>query len=186
MRNAPTAGLAVAFTMALGAAPGLAQEAAGEASGHADALTLSCADLAALDPETGAGLIHYIAGYSDGQSVAIAAAGPAVPEEGAAESSGTEGDTDGDQAAAGGEAASEAATDTGNAGGQAAGGAAAGLGISVDEVMTACVEAPDSPASEVIKVARGASQPEMDPQDDDPAAEGEDGQDVGSGNAVVE
>jgi hypothetical protein len=65
-------------------------------------------------------------------------------------------------------------------------GAGQSLEIAVDRIMAACADAADSPASEVISVSRGASQPEVDLQDEDPAAEGEEGQDVGSGNAVVE
>jgi hypothetical protein len=149
-----------------------------------------------LDAQMSAGVIHYLAGYSDGQRVALAAAGPATTEIGTGQGGGTDGLP--------GEAAEQTATDevmnseedtssadagVGSTADMSAGSAnepAAGLGISVDQVLAACAEAPDSPASEVIKVARGASQPEVDPQDEDPAAEGAEGQDVGSGNTVVE
>lgn len=204
MRTNLTIGVATAFMSALTIGPALGQEAEGEGRAPFDALTMSCADLASLDAEMGAGIIYYIAGYSDGQSTVLAASGPADPEAGSSQGGGTEdaSGTGGGQSADVETTASEEVdqadnpagdTSEGDEGGSTAdaaegggGGSTGGLGISVEQVLAACAASPDSPASAVIKIARGAAQPEVDPQDDDPAAEGADGQDVGSGNAVVE
>ena len=196
MTKAPVVSSAAALLATLGLPPAMGQDAANGEVAQADVLTMTCSSLSMLDAQMSAGVIHYIAGYSDGQRVALAAAGPATTEIGTGQGGGTEGLP--------GEAAEQTATDevmnseedtssadagVGSTADMSAGSAnepAAGLGISVDQVLAACAEAPDSPASEVIKVARGASQPEVDPQDEDPAAEGAEGQDVGSGNTVVE
>lgn len=191
MRKVPSVGLVVTFSAAISLSPALGQNVQGEGSVQTGVLTLSCADLAALGADLSAGVIHYIAGYSDGQRATLAASGPVLPDTEAAEGSGVEGATaaEDDLAASSGAATSgEIAADgtMADASPGTTGEAAADLGISVDQIMAACAEAPDSPASAVIQVARGGSQPEIDPQDEDPAMEGEDGQDVGSGNAVVE
>ena len=201
MKKALVAICAAAFLAALGLAPAMGQNVVDEGNAQADLITISCGSLNALDAQLSAATVYYIAGYSDGQSTALAATGPADTEAGSAEGGGIE-DASGVNAEQGadGAAPSEGVTASGDQNGDASGlggtttdmssGGAnesiAGLGISVDQILAACAEAPDSPASEVIKVARGASQPEIDPQDEDPAAEGEEGQDVGSGNAVVE
>jgi hypothetical protein len=162
---------------------------------------MTCADLISLDAEMATGMIFYIAGYSDGQTTMLAASGPADSEAGPSQSGETEeavgtGGQSADAKATVSEeeetaAAANSTADASGAGGEGntagpAGEATGGLGISVEQVRAACDESPDSPASEVIKVMRGATQPDIEPQDEDPAAEGEDGQDVGSGNAVVE
>ncbi len=196
MRKALAVSCAATFVTALGLTPVLGQNVTGEGSAQSGVLTMTCGSLTALDSEMSTGVIHYIAGYSDGQRAVLAASGPADVQT----ESGEVGETEDTSNAGGGQttptetAASEEPTasvdaSSGTAADMSDGGAngsTAGLGISVDQVLAACAEAPDSPASEVINVARGASQPEIDPQDEDPAAEGEEGQDVGSGNAVVE
>jgi hypothetical protein len=195
MRKALAVSYAAAFVTALDPSPVLGQNVTGEGS-PLGVLTMTCGSLTALDFQTSTGVIHYIAGYSDGQRAALAASGPADAQTDSGEVGGTEDTSDagGGQTTPTETAASEEPTasvdaSSGTAADMSDGGAngpTAGLGISVDQVLAACAEAPDSPASEVINVARGASQPEIDPQDEDPAAEGEEGQDVGSGNAVVE
>jgi hypothetical protein len=190
MRTKLIIGLATTFASALPMVSAQGQEAAGEGSPQAETLTMTCADLTSLDTETAANMVFYIAGYSDGQSTMLAASGPADSEADPIQSGG-----DQDAAGTGGQSAdnlageaSEAAEEETSAGAAESRttASAGGLGISVEQVLAACAESPDSPGSEVIKVSRGAAQPDVEPQDEDPAAEGADGQDVGAGNAVVE
>jgi len=196
MTKALLVSCAAAFLAVPGSSPAIAQDAADGDSVKADLLTMECGSLNALDAETSAGIIYYIAGYSDGQRVALAASGPASTETGSGEGGATENPSDNaaEQTATDASTNPEEGTTSAGAGGettadgspQGAHGPAASLGISIEGILAACADAPDSPASEVIKVARGALQPEVDTQDEDPATEGEEGQDVGSGNTVVE
>jgi hypothetical protein len=179
MKTYLTIGFATALANAVSPVPAQGQGTEGEGSAHLGALTLTCADLAGLDAALGTGIIHYIAGYSDGQRAMLAASDPANARAGSTES-GEVGDASGTTEAD----ASAGATSEGSAAEAPKEGG--GLGIPIEQILVACAESPDSPASEVIALARGATQPDVDPQDEDPAAEGEDGQDVGSGNAVVE
>ncbi len=68
MRTKLIIGLATTFASALPMVSAQGQEAAGEGSPQAEALTMTCADLTSLDTETAANMVFYIAGYSFGQS----------------------------------------------------------------------------------------------------------------------